>query len=189
MKLLDTLLGRRRSFKRVTTADNPLRISNARIGFLNLQGEPGVEPLEADRRILSSRFKTSQVSNDAIPKCEVLFIYCTLNSQGRVVGSSANVRDIIKEAGAYVAVVASNNAPATYMDCLKPKNGWFANVVMVIDRRDERLAEFLRDLFERMFGGTSMLVAWVQLAPQGAWGSRSERSEYYHGGRSGTCNV
>jgi hypothetical protein len=35
-----------------------------------------------------------------------LFIYCTIHSDGTVVGSLQPIREVIRNAGAYVAVVA-----------------------------------------------------------------------------------
>ena len=37
---------------------------------------------------------------------------------------------------------------------------------MTIDRKGPKFAEFYARLFESMFKGRSMLLTWVQLAPQ-----------------------
>jgi hypothetical protein len=166
MGLLARLLAGRKAQTRQTTIDNPLRIPNPRLGFLNLQDETGAEKLSTDRRVLLSLFSESEISNAAPPKCDVLFIYCTLDNDGRIAGSETKVRDLITSAGAYIAVIASENASEAYKNALTPKTGWSANVAMVLTRRGDKLAEFFRTIFERMFRGQSMLVAWVEIAPQ-----------------------
>ena len=47
-----------------------------------------------------------------------------------------------------------------------PKGGWFANIIMTIDRKGAKFDRFCVRLFESMFKGHSMLLTWVQLAPQ-----------------------
>jgi hypothetical protein len=142
----------------------PLRILNPSIGFSNLQGASGAALVEADRRVLSSLFKISQSSTGTVPKCEVL--YCAIDAQGKVVGSPTRIRDLIKSAGAYVAVVASENHPDSYTKAMRSSNDWHANIALVIDRKGDKFALFFRRLFEAMFDERSMLMAWVELAPQ-----------------------
>ena len=163
--MLSALFGRRRHRQR-TTFRNPLRIPAPRLGLLNLLGASGAALAESDRQRLASAFDSSQLSTDASIKCDVLFLYCSLDAQGRIAGSALRVRDYIKSAGAYVAVVATENAPESYMKALQPKNDWGANVVMVINRKGDTFALFFGRLFEAMHKGQSMLMAWVDLAPQ-----------------------
>jgi hypothetical protein len=40
------------------------------------------------------------------------------------------------------------------------------NVVFTIDRQGDKFPRFFAEVFRRMYAGTSMLLAWVQLAPQ-----------------------
>jgi hypothetical protein len=102
----------------------------------------------------------------AVPRCEVFFLYCSLGVDGRVIGSSAGIRELTEAAGAYIAVVASENSPEDYRKALGPRKGWGANTVLVINRKGERFALFFHRLFEAMKRGDSMLMAWVELAPQ-----------------------
>jgi hypothetical protein len=164
--LFGNLFGGRKAGTRTTTIDKPFRIANPSIGFLNLQGASGATLVEGDRRVLSSLFKESRSSSDNVPKCEVLFLYCTVDAQGKIVGSPTGIRDLIKNAGAYVAVVASENHPDSYIKAMGSRNGWHANIALVIDRKADKFALFFRRLFEAMFNGQSMLMAWVELAPQ-----------------------
>jgi hypothetical protein len=149
-----------------TTAASPFRISRPAIGFLNLQGEAASALLESDKTILCSIFAATTESVDAPPKCEVLFLYCSLDEQGRIVDSQATIRQVIESAGAYVAVVASENSGEAYVKALGRRTSWHANIAMVIDRKGEKFAHFFRRLFESMYSGKSMPLAWVELAPQ-----------------------
>ena len=111
-------------------------------------------------------FEESFLTDRAVPKCEVLFLYSSVGSDGRLAGSQARIRDLIKAAGAYVAVVASENSSDNYRNALDPRNHWGANIVLVIERKADNFASFFHRLFEAMRGGESMLMAWVRLAPQ-----------------------
>ena len=142
------------------------RIESPSIGFLNLQGPSGAALMEADRTVLSPLFKESKTSSDVVPKCNVLFLYCTFDPQGNVAGSSRRVRDLVKDAGASIAVVAFENTSAAYSRVLRPGNDWRANIVLVLDRKGDKCARFFERLFRAMFAGQSMLMAWVALAPQ-----------------------
>ena len=95
-----------------------------------------------------------------------LFLYCRVGPDGGLPGLTMRIRDFIKASGALVAVIASPNDGAHYKDALKPDNGWPANVVLVLDRRGPAFVSFFQKLFQAMKEGTSMLMAWVQLAPQ-----------------------
>jgi hypothetical protein len=149
-----------------TTSSKPLCIQDPTIGFLNLLGEKGDELLAADRNKLAPLLAKSEVSTEATPKCQVLFLYGTLQVSGEVVGS-ISLRDLIREAGAYVAVVASENPADSYIKGAGSRDSrWSANIVMCLDRRGDKFAQFFVDLFKAMFDGTSMPVAWVNIAPQ-----------------------
>ena len=166
MGLFSKLFSGWRSSAQVTTVDRPFQISRPSIGFLNLQGAAGAALAEADRGVLAPLFHASEVSTDVVPRCEVLFVYCTLDPRGKVVGSTLGIRQLIKNAGAYVAVVASENEPQSCIKAMGVGNDWSANVALVIDRKADKLPLFFRRLFEAMFSGKSMLLAWVELAPQ-----------------------
>ncbi len=158
--------GRDNSQTRTTTADNPYCIENPVIGFLNLQGTLGASLLELDRQVLSPLFASAHVSSGVAPKCQVLFIYCTVDGSGRIEGSDSSIRTLIKDAGAYIAVVATENDPNGYMKAMSGSNDWSANIVLVMDRKGEKFAAFFRELFKAMFQAQSMPMAWVELAPQ-----------------------
>ena len=149
-----------------TTALRPFRIENPIIGFLNLQGETGNAILEQDQLILASLFTVSRTSIDVVPKCQVLFIYCAFDGLGKIIGTEATIRQLIKEAGAYVAVIASENDPDSYVKAVGKRTDWSANITLAIDRKADKLALFFRQLFEAMYKGQSMPMAWVEINPQ-----------------------
>ncbi len=53
------------------------------------------------------------------------------------------------------------------MKAVTPQTDWYANVTMVIKRKDDKLARFFKKVFVGMFEGRSMLILWAELAPQG----------------------
>lgn len=172
MGLLSRLFGSKQSAAggktaRATTADDPFRIERPTIGFLNLRGSAGEPQMQADQQVLRPLFTEVRVSTKEVPQCALLFLYCELDQRGRLVGHDASLRDIIRDAHAYVAVVATENPPNNYLSSLGPRQAdWSANIVLTIDRKGDKFAPFFAALFRRMFAGTSMLTAWAELAPQ-----------------------
>jgi hypothetical protein len=166
MSVLSKLFGRAPVTVK-TTAARPLRIRDPKIGFLNLLGAAGDAMATIDQRALSPLFRESHASTAAVPRGEVLFIYADTDASGRLPAYPEGLRSLLKTAGAYVAVVASANPPEHYTKILGPRKDWYANVTMTLDRKDDKLALFFQQLFERMFAGQSMLFAWVALARQG----------------------
>ena len=153
----------------MTTIDKPLRIYQPIIGFLNLLGPRGDMLLEEDRSVLSPLFTTSRVSGSAVPQAHVLFIYCDITAHGSVGGGGgAGLMDLIKSAGACVAVVASENTGSHYANSAPRRKDWHANIVFTLHRRGDKFSLFFKRVFTAMFNGTSMLMAWVELAPQGS---------------------
>lgn len=157
---------RMQSTTRKTTVQEPFRIDNPAIGFLNLAGSAGEEIMKADRQLLAPLFSESRESSSEVPQCAVLFLYGDIEPTGKIAGRSESLRDIIKAAGAYIAVVASENPPTNYRKCLGPRNTWSANITFTIDRKGDKLPRFFAELFRQMYAGKSMLMAWVELAPQ-----------------------
>jgi hypothetical protein len=150
----------------VTTHERPFVIQNPAIGFLNLQGARGADLLESDRRVLSPLFAECRTSEGDVPPCQVLFIYCDVESSGRIPGTAESLRGLAKSAGAYIVVVATENRVDAYNKALQPRVDWNANLVMALNRKGDVFASFFRRLFEKMHEGTSMLTAWVEFAPQ-----------------------
>jgi len=141
-----------------------LRIEKPTIGFLNHAGAAGALLSQADQRVLSSLFKEVRTSEDLPPRCDVLFLYSTVNVQGPI--STPAIRELIKSAGAYVAVIASENGADAYIKSVGRHTDWSANIVMIVNRKDDKFALFFHRLFAEMFKGRSMLMVWAELAPQ-----------------------
>jgi hypothetical protein len=134
-------------------------------GFVCL--EPELHPLvETDKATLGPLFFEVRSSSGGNVPCDLLFLYCKVDKDGSLPGSNMRIRDFVKASGARVAIVASENDHKHYMHALQPKNDWPANIVLVIDRRGTVFTVFFQKLFKAMKGGTSMLMAWVKLAPQ-----------------------
>jgi hypothetical protein len=167
VSIISRLLGGRDTKPKIakTTATNPYRISGPVAGFVCL--EPELQSLaETDKSTLGPLFSQVRSSSGVVVLCHVLFLYCKVNRDGSLPGSNMRIRDFVKASGACVAIVASENDGNHYMRALQPKNDWPANIVLVIDRRGTAFTVFFYKLFEAMRGGTSMLIAWVKLAPQ-----------------------
>lgn len=166
MNLISKLFGTKSAKSQTTTSSKPFCIENPIIGFLNLRRAHGASLLESHCQVLSPLFRSTQISSDSPPKCQVLFVYCTVGADGKIEGTSTSIRHLIKDAGAYVAVVASENDPDAYIKSMGSRNDWGANIALTIERKGDTFAEFFGKLFKAMFEGNSMLMTWVALAPQ-----------------------
>jgi len=80
--------------------------------------------------------------------------------------STPAIRELVKSAGAHVAVIASENSADAYIKGVGRRTDWSANIAMIVNRKDDRFALFFYRLFEEMFKGRSMLMVWAELAPQ-----------------------
>jgi hypothetical protein len=157
----------------VTSAKSPFVINNPTIGFLNLSGNEGKELARHDRDELSSGFSAaSDIESEKIPKCNVLFLYCTLDTAGKISKQPYSLRDLIQASGAHIAVVASEIphnivTSSEFHRFLQSKNDWPANIIITLNRNGEAFGRFFKILFSLMRVGMTMPLAWVKLAPQG----------------------
>ncbi len=142
------------------------RIQSPRLGFLNLKGAEGEQILAEDKKAFASMFSTVQESSTTPPLSDVLFIYCDIDADGRISGTSAGLRDITRDSGARVVVVASENPSEGCIVSAKNTGYGHANLVLTLDRRGGAFSTFFSRLFAQMMKGTSMPMAWVKLAPQ-----------------------
>lgn len=136
------------------------------LGLLDISGGQSVSEVNADRETLGGLFDEVFVSTSKPPKCDVLLLYCSIETDGRIRGSELGLRELIRESGAPVVIVASENTAEQYHAAAKKKDYGHANLVMTIGRRGEVFGQFFHKLFSAMKGGTSMPLAWVKLAPQ-----------------------
>ncbi len=100
------------------------------------------------------------------PTCNVLFLYCHIEANGRIRGYRQGLREIIRDSGADVVVVATANASDNYIAASQRKGFGHANIVMILDRKGDAFTTFFQKLFADMSRGVAMPVAWVKLAPQ-----------------------
>jgi hypothetical protein len=150
--------GRRR---RVAVVQSP------RFGILNLKGEAASSLVAVDAKTLAPVLGSPQYGSTKPPVCDVLFLYCDIARDGQVRNFAGDLRDLIRESGARVVVVASDNSGDAYIASTKVRTHGRANLVMTIARRDPAFPTFFLRLFKEMRRGISMPRAWVKLAPQG----------------------
>jgi hypothetical protein len=143
-----------------------IRIESPRFAILDLSGGADAGLVEEDKNALSDILGSPVESASSAPSCDVLFIYGRLDAAGAFEREPHGLREIIRDSGAKVVVVASENVSDNYIKATPRKAYGNANLVMTLSRRGGRFAAFFRELFARMKSGTSMPVAWVALAPQ-----------------------
>lgn len=141
-------------------------VRTPRLGVLNLVGDAAAEFVSADLKALAPLFGKAIESTKATPACDVLFLYVRVLDSGVVDGSEVGLREIIRDSGATVAVVATENSVDAYIAGAPKKSYGRANLVMTLQRRGSRFQTFFARLFRMMFAGQTMPVAWVKLAPQ-----------------------
>jgi hypothetical protein len=123
--------------------------------------------MEEDKTALGPLFASLQESEADPPACDVLMIYANVQGDGSIAGCSAGLRDIIRKANAPIAIVASENEAKGYIAAGKPTGYGQANLVMTLRRKGSNFPQFFAQLFSEMFGGKSMPMAGIKLAPQG----------------------
>jgi hypothetical protein len=144
----------------------PPVLKDPKVGLLNLAPEHTVTIAKADAAWLSRLFKSVAASTSVIPRCDVLFLYANLAPDGVVIGAELGLREIIRESGARIVVVASENRAESYIKAGAQRPYGRANLVMTLNRRGAAFEQFFQALFSKMQTGESMPVAWVKLSPQ-----------------------
>jgi len=139
------------------------RIKDPRLGFLDLTAGAAAALIEEDKAALKDLFDSIEESSDVVPQCDVLFLYASIGDGGALEGTDRYLRATIRDSGAKVVVVASENPNPKPSG--RPVYG-HANLVITIARNGASFPKFFRELFVRMKQGTSMPMAWVKLAPQ-----------------------
>jgi hypothetical protein len=141
-------------------------IQSPTLGILDFAGENSSTAKAADQAAIAAIFASVSESSSEPPRCNVLFLYCHFEPDGSIRGSARGLRELIRDSGAAVAVVASENGADSYIAAAKAKGYGRANLVMTISRRGDVFPKFFQRLFTEMKGGVSMPIAWVKLAPQ-----------------------
>lgn len=147
-------------FRRTPTIESPS------IGFLDLSGGHASELAAADKSAVAPLFRASMESRDTPPACSVLFVYSAIEPSGAIRGSHRGLREIIRDSGAAIVVIASENSPDDLLAAATASRVGKANLVMTLDRKGSLFPQFFQRLFSDMMRGVSMPDAWVKLAPQ-----------------------
>jgi len=145
---------------------HPLVIRNPKIGFLNLMEAPARPLVDEDLTALKGLFSGCLESAGDVPICDVLMIYATIETDGAVQNASHSLREIIHKSRALIAVVATENGAESYIAAAKRPGSGKANLVMTLKRNGQVFPNFFKRLFEMMYQGVTMPMAWVKLAPQ-----------------------
>jgi hypothetical protein len=143
-----------------------LTVNGPGIGFLFLR--PDAEALlKEDQAALSPLFKSSQTGAKIEWPCTVLLIYATLDLDGKIVETGQYLRDVVRQSGAFIAVVATETSTEILSGGnWKPRGVWAANIVLTGARHGGAFPLFFHRLFSLMYGGRSFAVSWNHLAPQ-----------------------
>ena len=121
----------------------------------------------------------------AIETKTVTGAYVTLDGEqieadGTIEGvSGIEVLEYLLKADAKLIVSARSNSYVFNADQL-PK----VNLVMTLDRRDDKFGNFFKELFELIANGESLMMAWVKLVPQasGPWMEKLPSTIFVPGG-------
>jgi hypothetical protein len=143
-------------------------MTTPRLGSLCLSPSAGLLWANQDRQLLTPLFGDVRESRTTPPSCDVLLIYGKIDDKGRFPGTELGLREIIRDSGAKIVVVASENPGPNYVVAGKRTGYGLANLVMTLDRKGNALPTFLVRLFTAMQQGVPMPKAWVSLAPQSA---------------------
>jgi hypothetical protein len=141
-------------------------IESPSLGVLNLAGNHGEALLAQDLPIIRRHFSETRTAQQGPLPCDVLLLYCEISRDGAVNNSAFGLRELIRDSGASIVVVATEHPIEAYIAAAPQRPFGHANLVMTLERKGESLANFLAQLFQKMNAGISMPVAWNQLAPQ-----------------------
>ena len=136
------------------------------LGFLDLSNGAHEHFIRDDKKAFGSLFQSVVDSASAPPQCDVLFVYCNIDGDGKIRRTEMELRDIIYASGARIAVFATINQDCDYMRALRRPGRGRANIVLTLNRKGGAFGTFFHNLFDEMSYGTSMPVAWVKFAPQ-----------------------
>ncbi len=136
------------------------------VATINLSGKKAESILAYDTAWLSRTFEAIQHKTDLDLKCDILLLYADLATDGSVAGSPSGLREIIRNTGARIVLVASENSADNYIKAGAPRSYGRANLIMTLSRNGHSFGKFFEALFGQMKKGVSMPVAWNNLAPQ-----------------------
>jgi hypothetical protein len=151
----------------------PAVIDQPKVVFLNLSGSACEAIVTKDQIEIGAAFHGNvEVAAAPGPVCDVLFLYCDLAPSGEITGQTMSIRDVIRESRASIAVIASQVpydffSNRTFQKAVDRSGNPPVNLVITNNRNGDAFGRFFKSLFELMWTGLSMSMAWVTLAPQG----------------------
>lgn len=133
----------------LTANKRALVLRSPKVGLLNLGGAESKDLVESDADFLRPLFVEVQAVDLPSPRCDVLFLYAEIAADGAVLGADRGLREIIRDSGAKVVIVASPNRGAHYIKAGRQKPYGQANLVMTLDRRGLAFGRFFSRYFLR----------------------------------------
>ena len=140
-------------------------IDRPTLGTLNLQGEQAAPLLASDLNALGRFFSKTVTSSQEVPQCAVLFLYATLDADGRVAGTELTLARIVAQSGAKIVIVAPETPRQSRTKRLLGDK-IAADLVITLDRKGDKFASFFAKIFDRMNAGLALPMAWVEIFPQ-----------------------
>jgi hypothetical protein len=160
---------------RFTLARRLKRIPSPVLGVLELAGDSGRALAGDDLAALAPLFGQVRRSEATlpVPVCDVLLLYCMITSQGQIRGSRQSLRDMIRDAGASVVIVALEHPVESYIAGAPVLPFGRTNLIMTLKRKDPAFSRFLVALFSEMKKGTPLPLAWNAVAGPGVAADRT----------------
>lgn len=151
----------------ISQATNAQQKIPANIVFANLSGPDMAAIVQEDAAAIGPLFRRSYVTPvGQVSIGQVLFLYLDLDEDGSIRGSNFTVREIIDLTQAPIVVIASELQGNGWQKVAEAASGK-SNLIFTNNRNGPGFTKFFRRLFEMMRDGKEMLMAYVELAPQG----------------------
>ena len=109
--------------------------------------------MKEDKEAFRPLFGAMEESNVSPPVCDVLLIYARVERDGRIAGYGDGLRDIIRQSGAAIVIVASENDGNSYAAAGKTTGYGQANLVLTLKRKGAAFTQFFTELFSQNVEG------------------------------------
>jgi hypothetical protein len=140
------------------------------IAFVNLSGTDCDSVLAEDSSEIGGLFHGKVVVATTVPACDVLFLYCAVDTSGNVVGQETSLRDVVGKSGAVVAVIASElkaelMLSVEFQKSLRRANNPPTNLIMTRNRNGASFIRFYKSFFQLLWTGMPFAQAWNEVVP------------------------
>jgi 3'-phosphoadenosine 5'-phosphosulfate (PAPS) 3'-phosphatase len=105
-------------------------------------GGEAISAVETDRHAFGELFMRVTEHTDAPPLCDVLLIYCHVGLDGRLKNTNRSLREVIRDSGAKIVIVASENQADAYIKAGHVEAYGRANIVMTLTRNGASFGAF-----------------------------------------------